>query len=72
MRIPDSEKLLYVSDILAILKKANVVVSRQTFYKWVKEKTFPESTYRFGLKKVWTMTQFKEWLQNCVEKAQFA
>jgi predicted DNA-binding transcriptional regulator AlpA len=67
--VPDDELFLRIKDVLSILKKANVTIGRATFDAWVKKGSFPKPKYRFGNSPIWTMTQFKDWLRQCVANA---
>lgn len=72
MKTPKTEikviapEFLRIKDILEILKKANVKISRTTFDRWRKEGSFPKPDYQFGGSCRWTMDTFKKWLAACV------
>lgn len=69
---PNTDKLMRASDILAMLKKANVGVSRGTFDRWVSTGEFPKPNLHIGKIRKWTERRVKEWLQSCVDKAKSA
>lgn len=62
-------KLMTVSQTLAMLEKANVSVSRQTFTRWVESKYFPPCSVCVGNRRRWTEADVKVWLRKCVDDA---
>jgi len=66
----EDSKWLKLNDIIGILKKAGVAVSRGTFDRWVKIGYFPTHDIRIGASKRWTEQSFKDWLKQCVADAQ--
>ena len=64
-----TDKLMSITDILNMLKKANVKVSRQTFYRWLKSGYFPVQTLYVGGQRRWSESTVKAWLNKCVEDA---
>jgi predicted DNA-binding transcriptional regulator AlpA len=65
----DTDKLMKVSDILAMLAKVNAPVSRPAFDRWVKTGYFPAYTVKIGASLRWTERTVKAWLQRCVNDA---
>lgn len=64
-----TDKLMGITDILNMLKKANVKVSRPTFYRWILSGYFPPQTLFVGGQRRWSESTVKGWLDQCVKDA---
>jgi predicted DNA-binding transcriptional regulator AlpA len=64
-----TEKLMTLTDIIKMLKKANVGVTRNTMYRWIRSGYFPRQTLVIGKRPRWSETSVKSWLNKCVEDA---
>lgn len=64
-----TDHLFNITGILTMLKRVNVSVSRNTFYRWLASGYFPPADYVLGRSKRWTERSIKQWLTQCVQDA---
>jgi len=64
-----TDKLMKLSDILKVLEKAGVVLSRATMARWIKTGYFPRCDFHIGGSGRWAESTFKRWLEQCVKDA---
>jgi predicted DNA-binding transcriptional regulator AlpA len=64
-----NDKLMSLTDIINTLKRCNVIISRNTFYRWIRSGYFPQYSFRIGGQKRWTERSFKDWLIKCIADA---
>lgn len=64
-----TDRLMTFTEIMSVLRKANLSSSRATMDRWIKSGYFPAPDFVIGRSGRWIERSFKAWLQKGVDDA---